>query len=1799
MVIGSSYLRDKSVIARFPGKLIDKGKRRKLICFILLLNFLILPTPQLAHDMPMITTSALGFTKKTIRNSFSAFTLLFGAPDVQDTDETLQDRLAQVANIHITPSKFVGYEGQSLTFSAIGANFADKIVQGVVFTWESSDTSKLQIDDSGRATFLSSGLTSITCRAGAATSSARVLIKSGSQPRQSDSEWKADQDSLPETESGIVGNLLPSLLDKLMPTAHAQSGGYAGSDFGYDELWSEPHNLTGSPGNRAVEPAALGPVLPEGSNFNFTVPLISLGGRGIGTSLALYYNSRVWTRHGSAVTFSAVGGSPFAGFSLDFGRILTYGTSSNTTYVLIDPDGTRHYLGTGNSAVTTTYRTTDGSNIIFVNSAPISVNSALYYPDGTKVNVQTVNNRLLPSRITDSNGNYIQIAYKTGAASPLAIDFVTDTQGRKIQFNYDASGYLISITAPGYGGTAQTPVTRTIAQFDYQSRTLSYTFSGLTVENAPTGAVNVLRHIYFPATNTGSLFTYSDYGMIYNVSNRRQMTIDGNGVISDGVESASVEFNYPTSGTTQLTDAPAFTQRTESATGSPTGTYTYSTSTNSLAQTKTITVTRPDSSTLNLTRSTNASSTADGLVVQSEVKNDTGLSMAKSVIAYANDPGGAKQVQSAINYDDTNAATKVDFDYDQYGNITNKRDYGFPIGGLWQVRRRINYTYSTDANYITRYLRSLVTEVNAYDALENTSDADDVLIAKTALVYDDYTATGGMEGYTGLPKPPGHNSAAYSTSFTYRGNVTGTTQWIDIAANTKLPTRLKKYDIFGNVLQEQLSCCKQKTFTYVQDDYWANPPTVTSGDPAGLHLTGSTTYDFNTGLAKYTEYANMGKRWFYYDGALRMTRQELPTGASETASYNDAAMTATSTRTGLGTSTMTYDGFGRMTQVVDANNGQVNTSYDAMGRVVSQTNPFTAGGTPGTATAYQYDSLSRVTVVTLPDNQTTQNVYSGNTITLIDQTNRKIERETDGLGRLAKVTEQDASGNLSQETTYGYNLIDKLTLVNQGNQTRSFKYDALGRLLYEKIPEQTATINDGTGTYWTMKYTYTTFGAVATKTDARGVVSTYNYDQMNRLTWIVHNTGNAPGVASGAGAGYTYDNNSSSPTNGLLLSAGNESYTYDSYRRLASITRTIDSINYTTKYQYRAGDIRSRITYPSTRVVNINRGSTGRLLSLTDEAGANYLSGMGYNAAGQVTGLTLGNGVAEAYGYDANRLQLTSQTATKSGGPQNGLMNLTYGYQATAGQNGAGTTAGNASQLMTISGTVNAVTESTSYTYDLMGRLATSNQTSNGTSAQRGFSYDRWGNRTGVYDAVSGGNQIQSVVLQQSGGILTNRLTSVTTSGTTANYTYDAAGNVTSDGVHTYTYDAENRVVSVDGGATAQYSYDQNNRRIKKTVGSAVTHYVWEGSQVISEHTSAGATLAEYIYSGSRMIAKVTSGVMRYYLSDRLSERLVLDTSGNVVGRQAHLPFGEDFAESNEQETHHFTSYERDTETGLDYAINRGYAASTGRFNQADPYRASGYMTDPQSWNRYSYTRNDPINWKDATGLNLQSIGNFSMDVSAGGGWISADNPFFAYLWGSLFGGGSGGGSTSGSGGETGSGGAVAPPAKKDPNSEEIKKLRNGYNKDLTDLLAKGDCASKLGPYADQLKKLVGSKSLTVKTFDSNNKKVAKTKIPETGETIGEFFSRCPDCALTRSWGTQRGSKPKKWSHQIVLGTDFFTNPDQQSVIFIHETLHALFPEGSNAGLIAKFNISIPGESQETAITTWLENGCKNQKDDK
>lgn len=64
-----------------------------------------------------------------------------------------------------------------------------------------------------------------------------------------------------------------------------------------------------------------------------------------------------------------------------------------------------------------------------------------------------------------------------------------------------------------------------------------------------------------------------------------------------------------------------------------------------------------------------------------------------------------------------------------------------------------------------------------------------------------------------------------------------------------------------------------------------------------------------------------------------------------------------------------------------------------------------------------------------------------------------------------------------------------------------------------------------------------------------------------------------------------------------------------------------------------------------------------------------------------------------------------------------------------------------------------------------------------------------------------------------------------------------------------------------------------------------------------------------------------------------------------------------------------FTLKERDIETGLDYFGARYYGSTQGRFTSVDPLMASGLVVDPQSWNRYSYSSNNPLRFTDPTGM--------------------------------------------------------------------------------------------------------------------------------------------------------------------------------------------------------------------------------------
>src|SRR5262249_53004777 len=106
---------------------------------------------------------------------------------------SMTERTARVATISVAPHRLVAYIGDSVTFVAMGTGLDGRPAHGAKFQWDSSDTTKLSIDEAGRATMLSPGVVIVTARAGTVTQTAPVLIRNNRRPIQTDQEWRDDQ----------------------------------------------------------------------------------------------------------------------------------------------------------------------------------------------------------------------------------------------------------------------------------------------------------------------------------------------------------------------------------------------------------------------------------------------------------------------------------------------------------------------------------------------------------------------------------------------------------------------------------------------------------------------------------------------------------------------------------------------------------------------------------------------------------------------------------------------------------------------------------------------------------------------------------------------------------------------------------------------------------------------------------------------------------------------------------------------------------------------------------------------------------------------------------------------------------------------------------------------------------------------------------------------------------------------------------------------------------------------------------------------------------------------------------------------------------------------------------------------------------------------------------------------------------------------------------------------------------------------------------------------------------------------
>jgi len=581
---------------------------------------------------------------------------------------------------------------------------------------------------------------------------------------------------------------------------------------------------------------------------------------------------------------------------------------------------------------------------------------------------------------------------------------------------------------------------------------------------------------------------------------------------------------------------------------------------------------------------------------------------------------------------------------------------------------------------------------------------------------------------------------------------------------------------------------------------------------------------------------------------------------------------------------------------------------------------------------------------------------------------RSTRQVRDGLGRLIRVDEPDATGNLgtvtapTQPTQYTYNVLDKPIQSNQGGQLRTFQYDALARLLSETTPEA-----------GTVTYQYNDFNQVTLKRDARGVETHMEYDARNQLKRIFYTGPNGGALPSSVIAtsevNYTYSTTIPSRLIQVSDGLGAEGYSYDTLGRVTAMTRMLDNVGYVTQYIWNEANQVEETIYPSGRRVKTVRDPVGRLTGVkrTNASGGvitTYVSNVSYQVGtGLLSQVVLGNTTREEYTYDNLRFQLTQKQVMKGTGM---FFSVSYGYQAAAGQ--AGPQAGNAGQIM-FSSSVDVQQVVIQYAYDSLGRLKAEIP-----GVNISYYYDRWGNLTGVDGA---GWHDYYVVQTDSQGIPTNRYASISLQNGLyySQPVYDASGNMTDDSTYVYKYDAAGRLreVYLKAGNVLQekFWYDHAGRRVKKEehppVGPAHWYYcLWSGEQLVVEYqTLVGATFTPGTQPEQAAGTDAPSD-LRYQHWDIQSVRLVTDGNGNQVDTQSHYGYGE-VMDSGGQARTFFTTYEREP-TGLDYARARYYRSNHRRFTSPDRYRGSYRRGDPQSSNRYAYVANDPVNRIDPTG---------------------------------------------------------------------------------------------------------------------------------------------------------------------------------------------------------------------------------------
>ena len=689
-------------------------------------------------------------------------------------------------------------------------------------------------------------------------------------------------------------------------------------------------------------------------------------------------------------------------------------------------------------------------------------------------------------------------------------------------------------------------------------------------------------------------------------------------------------------------------------------------------------------------------------------------------------------------------------------------------------------------------------------------------------------------------------------------------------------------------------------------------------------------YDSDGNITSVTDLQKKTTTYEYKNNNL--TKMVLPSGASQTYTYDSYHNVLTATSPEGVSSSFTYDTYGNNTQVsvggtkkvtasaaYSADGNQLASVTDALGQTTSygydlQTGLLqwvqAPGETESTRTNYSYDGKLRATGVSKGASAVGYS-YASDLLSAISTASGTDYSFAYGAFDLVQSIQAGSRTLISH--SYSTDGNHRLTRSDYGNgDSVSYGYDSLGRTTSVRY-EDGAQVD----------YTYDNNGNLGLLTDsASGRKTQYFYDFQDRLMrW------------EQSGSGY----------------ANSVTWGYDDNNNLSSQKQTLNGTTYTTSYTYDKDN-------------RLKRAAEGKVADR-----------YGYDSLGRLDVLVNENDSDDVLttfiGYqDLSSSATSGQVKTWKVRPYG---RTTYLYEGTYSYDARGN----------ITAIKEADNNTRTFVYDSFDQLISEENPL--FSKKWTYSYDDGGNILSKQEYVTSG-QTTKLLKTTTYTYGDEDWPDLLTAYNGESITYDGIGNPLSDGTWTYTWQHGRQLSEMSrSGTDITYSYDADGLRISKTVNGTTYHYYYLDSQLVE--MTWGSNKLHFTYDSVGPASVNYNGTIYNYIKNAQGDVVgLVDFNGTKVVEYIydawgnHLStFGTMASTLGKYNPLRYRGYVYDTETGLYYLQSRYYNPTWGRFINADEYLSTGQSFFEN--NVFAYCYCSPVNLTDHTGKMAEAAACFGV----------------------------------------------------------------------------------------------------------------------------------------------------------------------------------------------------------------------------